>query len=303
MYPCCLVWQTDHLKIGHLSDPNLIQKIASFHGRCNCERYRLVSGLGCNKSYDLLNIELSYKCQAQCAMCCVDAPSFQGKYDKGNFDMLDTLISALRPNRILVQGGEILAQPDSINWLARLRQGMPNLGMEMVTNGNNIKQIGYVTDTFDRITVSFVGFQPATYKVIMGMNVEMTKRFCVEVIASGKVRVYLKYLITPNNLHELPMFLEWAIGLAPEVIYFTNAGMRQYINENTGDQYWVKMISRTRQELTSVIVKHREFLESQLNKRFMYIGVDGAHTGELLGINQSYIADHGLSSIVTMMQN
>jgi pyruvate-formate lyase-activating enzyme len=147
-------------------------------------------------------------------MCCVDAPSFQGKYDKGNFDMLDTLISALRPNRILVQGGEILAQPDSINWLARLRQGMPNLGMEMVTNGNNIKQIGYVTDTFDRITVSFVGFQPATYKVIMGMNVEMTKRFCVEVIASGKVRVYLKYLITPNNLHELPMFLEWAIGLA-----------------------------------------------------------------------------------------
>ena len=87
------------------------------------------------------------------------------------------------------------------------------------------------------------------------------------------------------------------------MIYFTNAGMRQYINENTGDQYWVKMISRTRQELTSVIVKHREFLESQLNKRFMYIGVDGAHTGELLGINQSYIADHGLSSIVTMMQN
>lgn len=303
VYPCCLVWHSAHLRIGHISDPDLLQKIKSFHGRCSCERYKLVPGIGRNESYDLLNIELSYKCQAQCAMCCVDAPSFRGTYDKGNFDLLDGLISALRPRRILVQGGEILAQPDSMGWLTRLRQSMPSLAIEMVTNGNSVRQVGYVTNTFNRITVSFVGFQPATYRIIMGMDVEMTKRFCVDVIASGRTRVYLKYLITANNMHELPMFLEWAIGLAPEIIYFTDAGTKHYINENTNDQYWAKMISRTRQAVTDVILKHREFLEAQLGGRFMYIGVDGMHTAELLGLTERYIADHGLAKVVTMMKN
>lgn len=298
VYPCCLVWNNNKLKIGHLSDSDILNKIENYSATCSCERFKLITGKGGTKNYSLLNIELSYKCQGQCAMCCVNAPDYIENYNTSYFDILGNLISSLSPKELLVQGGEILVQAESIEWLTKIKQATPEMSISLVTNGNNIKMVDYVSRTFNRITVSFVGFQPATYKTIMGLNIETTKQFCEKVIRQGNTRVYLKYLITPNNLHELPLFLEWAIRLAPEMIYFADANTRQYINENTNDHYWAKIIDRTLKEITKVLRSNKEFLESELNNRFEYIGIGGESTRCLFSIDNKYIVANDLTKIL-----
>lgn len=300
VYPCCLVWNRKNMRIGHICDDDLLNKIDRFKGDCFCERYKLISGNGENKKYDMINIELSYKCQSKCAMCCVNAPDYNGKYDLKLFDALQNLITLLCPKEILVQGGEILIQPDSLSWLRNIKKLFPTMNISMVTNGNHLIMADYVCNTINRITVSFVGFQRATYKTIMGMDIEKTKNFCEHIIKSGKTRVYLKYLITPNNLHELPLFLEWAISLAPEVIYFTDANTKKYINEYTLDRYWEKMITRTVQETTRVLLANKEFLEKELNNRFVRISIGGVTTSALLGVNEDYIKENGLEMVLTI---
>jgi MoaA/NifB/PqqE/SkfB family radical SAM enzyme len=288
------------MNIGHLYDSDLLDKIDRFDGNCFCEKYKLTAGKGEKKYYSRINIELSYKCQSKCAMCCVNAPDYGGEYDFKLYGALRTLITSLRPQEILVQGGEILVQPDSLNWLEDIKKSFPLMDIAMVTNGNHLIMADYVCNVINRITVSFVGFQSETYRAIMGMDIEKTKKFCEHVIKSGKTRVFLKYLITPNNLHELPLFLEWAICLAPEVIYFADANTKSYIKENTPDRYWDKIIKRTVKEVTKVLLTNRAFLEKELNNRFERISIGGGMTSVLLGMDESYIEENGLEMVLTI---
>jgi len=190
-----------------------------------------------------------------------------------------------------------------MDWLARIKRAIPNMSISLVTNGNNIKTVDYVIDTFNRITVSFVGFQPATYNAIMGLDVDLTKAFCKKVIAQGSVRVFLKYLITPNNLHELPSFLDWAIKQSPEKIFFTNANIKGYINENTGDYFWQKIINRTRTEITKVLINNKSFLEGELKNRFRSVSVEGESTAQLFSIDNEYIVSNDLAKIFFIAKN
>lgn len=270
IYPCCEVWSRKNLKIGHITDEDILDKIENYDKSCSCYNYNLIPGTKQDNSCEQLNIELSYKCQASCAMCCVDAPSFKGKYDDNYYVLIRKLIDHLLPKEILIQGGEILVQPKSIEWIEELKNDHPQIKLSLVTNGNNLNAYDVAEKLFNRFTISIVGFQPETYKCIMGLDINKTIEFSERMIKAGK-EVYLKYLLTPNNFHELPLFLDWAMKNNPAKISVADVYIPSYIEINAPYDYWKKLVERTRKRVAEVIRDNKDcksqlFISDNTNK-------------------------------------
>lgn len=255
VYPCCSVWGFEKYKIGHLNDENLFEKIDLFNEKCTCANFELIKGdfKSLDKRYKILNIELSYKCQAKCAMCCTKSPDIKDEYSFNNYEKLEKLIAKTNPELIAVQGGEILIQPKSLEFIREIKEKYGNI-FHLITNGNNVSKLDCTKALFNSVSVSFVGFSPQTYKTLMGLEIEKTKEFCEEIIKSKDLKVCLKYLLSPINIHELPIFMEWALGFGNlDNIAIHNSNCHQYINFNTEDNYWNKIIQRTRNDIVNVI--------------------------------------------------
>jgi hypothetical protein len=132
-----------------------------------------------------------------------------------------------------------------------------------VSNGNaGLGMVETFEEIFDSSIFSFVGFQPMTYKRIMGLNFEKTVRFVEEIIKRRNVRASIKLLCTPNNIHEIPLFLEWGFRNKPYSILLAEmANFECYINKDTPDSYWDKIINRTGDEIKALLIKSRDLLE------------------------------------------
>ncbi len=258
VFPCCQTFLRPEMKIGHINDANLLESIDKFYQNCSCEAFHLIqSKPGDKKDYSNINIELSLACQGKCAMCCVDAPSWKGKYDY--YESLSKVIGVLKPKKILLQGGEVLVQKDSLNWVAEIKRKHSDIKIFLVTNGNvDLDMVEQVEALFDRITVSVVGFQPETYKRIMGMNLDKMIKFVELLLKQKKIQVNLKYLITPINLHEANLFLQWAIELAPSLIFFEEADIINHIKYNAPYNFWDKIFERTGQEIRSLLISNKD---------------------------------------------
>lgn len=255
IYPCCSVWGFEKYKIGHLDDENLFEKIDLFSEKCTCADFELIKGdfKSLDRRYKMLNIELSYICQAKCAMCCTKSPDIKEGYCFNNYEKLEKLIAKTMPELIVVQGGEILIQPKSLEFIEKIKEKYGS-AFRLVTNGNNVAKIEQVKKLFSSVSVSFVGFSPQTYKTIMGLDVEKTKEFCTEILKTKSLGVCLKYLLSPINIHELPNFIEWALSFENlDEIVIHDSNCRQYINLNTDDNYWNKIAQRTKKDISKVI--------------------------------------------------
>ncbi len=293
IFPCCRVWPDRYYKIANLKESNLVNKIWKYHRYCTCDFYKLrESDFSQNFQYNMLNIEFGLKCQADCAMCCVDSSSWTGSYEL--FDNLRELISYCKPKEILVQGGEILIQNDTLGWLSILKNENPQLKISLVSNGNaNITMLNTAENLFNRITFSIVGFQPETYHRIMNIRFGKTIEFIENLLIRGKVKVYLKYLLTPINLHEVNLFLSWAISHNPDRIAFTGSGINQYIKKDTFDNYWRIIFSRTATKIKKILIDQLETLRS--NKINIYLD---AETRIIFKISDDFISSNNLSNII-----
>lgn len=260
IFPCCMIWGSRDMKIGHIRDDNLIESLRNFYHPCSCARFELRKGLAEEKiAVDYISIEVSLLCQGKCAMCAVNAPSWHGEYDY--YDSLTQIINEFSPRQILVQGGEVLIQKETLGWIEKLRSIYPHLQIIISTNGNmNLNLIDKVEELFYGVNVSFVGFQPLTYATVMGMDVNKAVRFSEELAKRRKVRLILKYLTTPLTIHEFSLFLDWAINLNPAEILVDDANTFTYVNIYTGDNFWEKIFTRTREELRAVLIKNRDIL-------------------------------------------
>jgi MoaA/NifB/PqqE/SkfB family radical SAM enzyme len=276
VFPCCMVWKREDMKIGNISDENLLTSIETFYAECSCERYKLRKGtVADKKDYAQINLELSLNCQGKCAMCAVGAPDWRGQYD--HYGSCTQIIDQLKPKEILVQGGEILVQKKSLEWIARLKESHSDMKVLIVTNGNaGLDKIDIVEKLFDRATVSMVGFQPETYRRIMGMDLQKTIKFVEELAERRKVAITLKYLSTALNLHESNLFLKWAISINPNLIYFSDANVGGYINAAAPFHFWNKIYNRTGQEIKSLLLENKNLLaekniEIQFTRRMLIL--------------------------------
>jgi Radical SAM superfamily len=271
VYPCCRVWGNKALVIGHIDDAAIARKIISYKKRCWCSASKLVPAGG-KASVEGLYIEVSLACQGKCAMCCVFAPEWHGSY--AYYESLEKLIAAVKPKTILVQGGEVLIQKKTLEWLFRVRRNFPSITLTLTTNGNaDLSMIETVRALFDKLYISIVGFQPETYQRIMGLDVAKTIAFVEQLHDTTGVRIQLKYMSTPINIHEAPLYFDWAIGLKRAEITFADTSVSSYVRYGTFDDYWNKIFARTELELKRKICAQRELLEHDRRKIFFDAGM------------------------------
>lgn len=292
VYPCCRVWDNPKLRIGNINDGDLQQKIRVFSSPCSCGEFELVSSdITEQQEYQLLNIEVSLSCQGKCAMCCVGAPDWRGSYDY--YEALSDLIKTCRPKEILVQGGEVLIQKKTMDWISLIRKEKPDMGISLVTNGNVPADMAeQVSDLFNRITISFPGFSPDTYQIVTGMDVKRSRQFAEKISERG-IDVYLKFLLTPVNIHESAAFLDWAATLHPQQIQFANSGIHSYINNDTNDSFWEKILARSAEKFRDSLKKNKEKLESGSTRVVFF-----EDTLRMFGITQDFTDSNQLGGII-----
>jgi len=285
IFPCCIRRMDERMIIGHLNDKNLRKKLLSFDKSCKCEQFRLRRATPLDRSkYERLNIELSLDCQANCALCCVGAPEWKGEYHY--YDQLNQLTEICNPKSFLVQGGEVLIQRESMQWLQEIKKRFPEIAISIITNGSvSLRKIAYVESIFDSVTISFVGFQAETYKKIMGLDLNKALSFVEVLLKRKKVKnIWVKFLINPSNIHETDLFLDWAIRTKPSVCLIQDSATLNYININTSDDYWKKIFNRTGKKLKKIIAKNKSGMISNGTLILMDSG-----SIQLFGIDDNFI--------------
>ncbi len=290
IFPCCAVWAKNDLIIANLKDSNFLDKIEKYNVNCQCYGTKLIKGSKEDNDWGNLSVEFSYRCQATCAMCCVDAPSCDKNDKYKYFDELENLINTIKPKELHVQGGEILIQQESMEWLKKIKAKYPNMIFSIVTNANNLKAFDDAVSIFDSFSVSFCGFQDETYKKIMGINLNQTKEFCEKLVQNNK-NFSPKYLALPNNFHETGLFLKWAIDAKPQCITLDSAQIEAHIRFDGPYDYWNKIIERTKKD----IIKQLEYNHKSGNNIGIYIAQPFA---EFFGINEDCAKQYGFGNIV-----
>ncbi len=293
VYPCCLTWNVPALRIGHITDRDLEDRIRAFEGTCRCASFTLRKGGPSDPRDYKLNVETGLACNGRCAMCCVDAPSSRGGYEY--YADLERLIAGLPSiNHIVVQGGEVLIQKRTMEWLRALAARRPDIPLALITNGNvDEGMLPEVESLFFNVLVSVYGFQDETYRRITCMELEKTRRFATELVWRKKTTAHLKYLVTPLNLHELPLFLRWAASLGPETISVIDANTARYINRSTEDRFWDTVIVRTGDAVRGELAASAEALAASGT-----IVLIDALSREMFGLDEGFVAGAGLSETV-----
>lgn len=295
VYPCCRVWSRKELMIGHVTDVNLFEKILKFDPpQCTCKRYTLIKSTDHEvPQYFNLNIEFSLACQAKCAMCCVNAPDWSGSYDY--YSNIEKLIFKMGTiDKVVSQGGEVLIQRNTLDFIKKLKnKHLPAAEFSVITNGNiDLKNIEEVEAIFDRMMISMVGFQPETYKKIMGIEINKTIEFAETIIKRRNIKLTLKYLTTPINYHEQNLFLNWALSLTPDEIVVCDAQWKSYIKENTDDEYWEKIAKRT---VDSVIKELQKCNIIELKAKKTIVNIENL---ESYGITPNFLKDNNLCGLI-----
>lgn len=289
VYPCCFVWSKEFMRLGNVGDPDLERQIREFDACCACERYRFRQALPHEEAdYDCINIEFALTCNARCAMCCVNAPGWKGSYN--HYEGLTELITRLKPKSILVQGGEVLVQHRSLEWLQEIKSKFPSLKCGLVTNGNAGRNlVPLVERLFDTITISIVGFQSETYHTIMGLKVEGVQQFAEELIRNARSVVILKFLLTPINVHETNLFIDWAVSIGARSIRINDSGAELYMKQDTNDHFWSKVIERSGRCVRTSLSEHAQ----TLREKGCMVEFDTG-SANLFHIDQAFVKEHQL---------
>ncbi len=293
IYPCCISWNDPGMRIAHVDDPDIMERLAAFDARCACSSFVMDTTLpGVPADYKL-NVEFSLDCNAACAMCCVDAPHRRGPY--AHYDGIDRLMETLPSiSHLVAQGGEVLVQKDTMRWLARAKVARPEMPMALITNGNVAAEMAAeVGELFFNVLISIYGFQDATYRAVTGLPLQRTRRFAEELSRRGNTTVHLKFLVTPLNLHEAALFLRWAAGIGPSTVSFIDAATESYLRRDTKDRFWDTVIARSGSALRDALAAAREGLAASGT----VVLVD-AFTRAMFGLDDDFIAARGLTGIV-----
>lgn len=222
---CCCKTYLNNV-IGNLREPDIADKIINYSPKkdCVCSKGKLTSarGLPLLKKPELASIELSSLCNAHCTYC------FQNDENKGDrykyYDELLDLINKLGLEKLIFAGGEILMQPESIDFIRKIRKTIPNAWIHLKANGcHDLEKIYIVEELFDSITITLNGFSNSTVSTIMNVSFDKIRAFCEEICNRKKVAVGVKYLASPANICEVPDFIDWSTNLNPDRIIISCA--------------------------------------------------------------------------------
>lgn len=296
VYPCCRTWGNQQLRIGNISDPDISEKIHNFNQTCQCERFCLKSLKDKNQTaIQMVNIEFSLRCQGNCIPCCVCAPWTGEAKQYLYFGHLESFLKKSSVKVLRVQGGEVFIQKDTIDFLLGLKQKITGLTVAIVSNGNfPVSQSAEFINLFDQAGFSFMGFQPDTYKCIMGLERQKTLDFINSVKDAYKGKLRFAFITLPSTIHEICSFLEYTLEMEAANVLISDGAPFQYINPvNTWDSYWIKLMERSGAALRKLLTeKKQEF--RQIHTRIEILG----NVKTIYGLNYRFVEENGLQDIV-----
>ena len=263
VYPCCMRWGREGFRIGNVNDEDIVSKVLSFYAPCRCHIANFVPPseevfvpLGFT-----ITAELSLFCQAECVFCCVRSPEFLGSATCNYLDALEALICELNCDYLILQGGEVLAQRQSLEWVRKVRERYPFIHIHLVTNGCfPVSMVSLVSAVLSSVIVSFAGFSELSYKTVMGLDLSKTLNFVSHLNDESGVDVGMVFVVGPSNIHELPLFLEWGLSHDIRRIGFS----KMIIGSATIDmqsEYWREIVSRVRAEICAVLERRKSCLD------------------------------------------
>jgi len=215
IFPSCKTYKD--LPVAHLTDKDAKDKVFGHFGK----EFR----------FNSITVEFSSACHANC-LYCFQHDGVYKKYDF--FNELRAFLTNVETERLFCSGGEVLDQPETINFLASLRNAMPATHFHLKTNGNaELDKVAFIEDTFNSVVVSLNGFSDSSCKLIMGQNIDIKKTlaFIEKLVNGAKTNVGVKFLISPVVTAEILPFFEWALNLKPRCIIFQTA-YRYLLKEN-----------------------------------------------------------------------
>ena len=259
IFPSCKTYKEK--PIAHLQDINCSEVVNDFFNRV---------------IFNSITVEFSSLCHANCFYCFQhDGTCARYEY----FDELESFLLNIKTKRLFVSGGEILDQVDTMEYLLKLKPKLTNTIFHLKSNGNaDLDKLHFVEKVFDQVVITFNGFSHDTCNYVMGKNVdvEKTKHFVETLVSRNKVRVGVKYLLSPIVLGEMNGFYKWALSIMPRCIILQTAYNYKLLDnglsvregttfENCKDSYWENLIERISNEFKSIITsskkdKHCNFL-------------------------------------------
>jgi len=249
------------MKIAHVTDKDLLSSIRNFYHECSCQNFRLTKPAP-GQEIDVwqLFLEVSLECQGRCPYCIRDASHWRGKYDY--YDALTKIFDLLRPKFIPIEGGEVLIQKKTLEWIEETKKTHPDSRFQIITNGNvSLDMVEKVERLFDSAIITLSSFEPETYEIITGMKLERAVKFVEALAGNRKIKTIPKYTLMPQNITTTHLFLEWAINLNPEFIYIHHlAGFKYYINMDTEDRLWEEIFERSKEKVLKTLLKYRDKL-------------------------------------------
>lgn len=296
IYPCCQ--RILHTKIGNINDENIFETIESKVIECECSMFKSVPQKSNDKiSLNYLNLELSLLCQAYCLVCYTHSPYWKGKYDL--YSRLEMLIDKYTPKTIIVQGGEILVQQKSLEWIESIKTKYPEIDFQIVTNCCvDVEKTTIIEKLFETMTVSFMGFQPETYKSVMGLEIDKTLKILDKLFKNNIVNIRLKFVETPSSLHESHLFLEWALTQNPSKIYMHDSDVFKRVNTQVewAFDYWKVLYEKTGVKIRKVLLKNKDKIASKEN----YISFF-SRNAKLYNINAEFLEENGLTKSIVIV--
>ncbi len=284
--PCCVIWEPSQ-RVGHIADPGLDAALAAYDRACSCEHYTLAPARE-PRPLELLHVEFPLACQGDCAMCFL-TPRPTGQ-DYPYFAQLAAFIDRHRPRTLLVQGGEVLIQARTMDWLEEQKARHPDMALTIITNGcvsgRMAERAGRL---FSQIYLSMVGHCPRTYRTLMDLDRERTLGFIQALRGFPGVQVIPRWLTTPLNLHETGDLLRWAVGEGLPAVMLDDACSGGYLRLDTHDAYWWRIIERSGRDLRLALEECREPLASGA-ARFLFTG----RCARFFGLGEEWFREAGL---------
>ena len=256
IYPDCR--PDKYPSICHLTDPEAVSKVNK--AIWNTEE----GGL-----YNCATIELCSFCHAKCYYCFQEDGARTTQY--AYFKQLMNFLCQLKIKWTFFAGGEILDQPQSMDFMREYRLNQPDAWIHLKTNGNAKKElVPFIRDVCDSIMVSFNGFSPTSTRLIMDVDVNLTKDFCLRVKNETDTNLGIKYLLSPVTVVELHDFLQWGLSVNPKSIVIQT--VYKYIFENAKSKrigssfdgldpvFWQPVYQRVAEKIDALLQEKREII-------------------------------------------
>ena len=296
IHPCEYRLHEHGHPIGHASEHDIVERIWNHDAQCSCEQnvYRPFEA-GEARRLPFLAVEAAPPGRYERRLRSCGKAELQ-KWTKRPevFKYAERLVQELRPEILMVMG-EIIQRKNSMDWLRRLLVTNPFIRyVATVTHGcYPLELLELVGAVFQSVTVELYGFQASTCMHLAELDLETSLEF-VESLMHGytKIETIVRYMLTPENLHEAPMFLNWAIRLGPPGIHFGELDP-SLVNLATRDNYWLKTLRSVGAILRSRILNHAPALQTGGCRV-----VIPPNTARMFGIDETFVQEKKLGEVL-----